>query len=85
MSVAAKFAAGENPMLEAAVVKELGNRFEQQLPNLIQAELDGREVPHDGEFLALLETLLQASLSFSLRGGTREIIRGLIARGLGLR
>jgi len=23
--------------------------------------------------------------SFSLRGGTREIIRGIIARGLGLR
>jgi hypothetical protein len=27
----------------------------------------------------------QASMSYSLRGGTREILRGIIARGLGLR
>jgi hypothetical protein len=29
--------------------------------------------------------LLQVSPSFSLRGGTREIVKGIIARGLGLR
>ena len=29
--------------------------------------------------------LTMASRSFSLRGGTREIMRGMIARGLGLR
>ena len=27
----------------------------------------------------------RAAPSFSLRGGTREILRGIIARGLGLR
>jgi acyl-CoA dehydrogenase len=27
----------------------------------------------------------QIAPSFSLRGGTREILRGIIARGLGLR
>ncbi len=34
------------------------------------------------------ETLAEAVLhapSFTLRGGTREILRGIIARGLGLR
>ena len=37
---------------------------------------------------ALLRTssyLLQVCPTFSLRGGTREILRGMIARGLGLR
>ncbi|HAM46531.1 MAG TPA: acyl-CoA dehydrogenase, partial [Alphaproteobacteria bacterium] len=29
--------------------------------------------------------LIQNSVSYSLRGGTREILRGIIARGLGLR
>ena len=29
--------------------------------------------------------VLQVRPSFSLRGGTREILRGMIARGLGLR
>jgi len=38
--------------------------------------------------LALSETLAYVTLhapSFTLRGGTREILRGIIARGLGLR
>ena len=29
--------------------------------------------------------ITQANVSFSLRGGTREIVRGIIARGLGMR
>jgi len=43
------------------------------------------------EFIAssdLLQTLgylEQMGATFSLRGGTREILRGIIARGLGLR
>jgi hypothetical protein len=39
----------------------------------------------DGAFNATLAYLVQASPSFSLRGGTREILRGIIARELGLR
>jgi hypothetical protein len=39
----------------------------------------------DDAFEATLTYLLQASPSFSLRGGTREILRGIIARELGLR
>ena len=38
-----------------------------------------------GDLGRLLRALLIASPSFSLRGGTREVIRGIIARGLGLR
>jgi hypothetical protein len=33
----------------------------------------------------VLAYLTQMAPSFSLRGGTREILRGIIARGLGLR
>ena len=33
----------------------------------------------------VLGYLTQTVPSFSLRGGTREILRGIIARGLGLR
>jgi hypothetical protein len=32
-----------------------------------------------------LAYVTQAAPTFSLRGGTREILRGIIARGLGLR
>ena len=84
MSTAAKLAAGEDPMVEASVVKELGNAFEQDMPRRVQAIVDcGWDDP--GDLARLLRALLIASPSFSLRGGTREVIRGIIARGLGLR
>lgn len=84
LAVAGKLSRGEDPALEAAVVKDLGNSFEQELPRLVQAavELDlGAPEP----LPQLLGFLLQVSPSFSLRGGTREILKGIIARGLGLR
>jgi alkylation response protein AidB-like acyl-CoA dehydrogenase len=83
-SVAAKIARGEDPALEATMVKDLGNSFEQAMPELVQAAVDVD--PAGPEALGLvLGHLLQVSPSFSLRGGTREILKGIIARGLGLR
>ena len=83
-SVAAKLARGEDPALEATIVKDLGNSYEQAIPQLVQAAVDFGDA--DAEVLrAVCFYLLQVSPSFSLRGGTREIIRGIIARGLGLR
>ncbi len=84
MSTAAKLADGEDPALEAAIVKDLGNSFEQELPRVLQASADC-DLSSDTDFARALALLLQVSPSFSLRGGTREILRGIIARGLGLR
>ncbi len=84
MSVAAKLAAGEDPSVEAAVIKDLGNSYEQELPRALQAVLSADLLGTD-TLSRLLMLLLQTSPSFSLRGGTREILRGIIARGLGLR
>ncbi len=84
MSTAAKLAAGEDPMVEASVVKELGNAFEQDMPRRVQAIVTSGWDDAD-DLARLLRALLIASPSFSLRGGTREVIRGIIARGLGLR
>jgi alkylation response protein AidB-like acyl-CoA dehydrogenase len=84
LSVAAKLADGYDPVTEAAIVKDLGNNFEQDMPRRIQALVDC-EADRDDLLAQLLRALLLASPSFSLRGGTREIMRGMIARGLGLR
>ena len=84
MSTAAKLAAGEDPMVDASVVKELGNAFEQDMPRRVQAIL-ACDWNGESDLARLLRALLIASPSFSLRGGTREVIRGIIARGLGLR
>jgi alkylation response protein AidB-like acyl-CoA dehydrogenase len=86
LSVAGQLAAGSDPALEAAIVKDLGNAFEQQLPRTVQAIGDSSiAAAEDEPFGQVLGFLLQTSPSFSLRGGTREILRGIIARGLGLR
>ena len=81
LSVAGKLAAGENPAVAAAVVKDLGTSLEQDIPRAIQAMAGAS----DEVFERTLSYLLQTSPSFSLRGGTREILRGIIARELGLR
>lgn len=83
-SVAGKIAAGDDPALEATIVKDLGNSFEQALPRLVQAAIEV-DLAGDEPIALLLAYLLQTSPSFSLRGGTREILKGIIARGLGLR
>ena len=87
LSVAAMLQAGESPNLEAAMVKDMGTRFEQSIPNLAQELLD---LPPDASADALpyqqvLHLMTLLAPSFSLRGGSGEILRGIIARGLGLR
>lgn len=86
VSLAAQLADGRSPVVEAALVKDLGTRFEQSIPTLLGdllGAVQGAAVPHLLQrTLAYLERMAPV---FSLRGGTREILRGVIARGLGLR
>jgi alkylation response protein AidB-like acyl-CoA dehydrogenase len=86
LAVTAQLADGQNPAWAASCVKDLGAVFEQDIPEIAQAVLD--EAPAVGggsDHAQVLAALMQMAPSFSLRGGTREILRGIIARGLGLR
>jgi alkylation response protein AidB-like acyl-CoA dehydrogenase len=86
LALSARLAEGASPVIEAALVKDLGTEFEQALPNWLADALYA--APDDAPPDMLLRTLhyvLQVCPTFSLRGGTREILRGVIARGLGLR
>jgi alkylation response protein AidB-like acyl-CoA dehydrogenase len=85
LSVTGALASGENPATHAAIVKDAGTSFEQSVPRLIADRLASGNQPVPHSLLATLAYLTAMSPSFSLRGGTREIIRGIIARGLGLR
>jgi alkylation response protein AidB-like acyl-CoA dehydrogenase len=86
IAVTGKLAQGESPIVEAALVKDLGTGVEQLIPAAIADDLysrEGQDVPL--ELLHTLNYVIQVAPSFSLRGGTRDILRGMIARGLGLR
>ena len=86
MSVAGMLEAGKSPALEAALVKALGNDFEKLVPELLRLAAPALgDAAADARYRRAFEQTLLHAPSFTLRGGTREVLRGVIARGLGLR
>jgi alkylation response protein AidB-like acyl-CoA dehydrogenase len=86
IAVTARLARGESPVVEAALVKDIGTGFEQDIPALLEAAIAANPgQAADPELYRTVAYLSQISPTFSLRGGTREVLRGMIARGLGLR
>jgi alkylation response protein AidB-like acyl-CoA dehydrogenase len=84
-AIAELLEAGENPVIDAAIVKDVGNSFEQEIPEVVRLIRPPAGDASGGDFAAVLAFVTQTAPSFSLRGGTREILRGIIARGLGVR
>ena len=86
LSIAGQLEARRNPLVEAACLKDLGTAFEQLMPELVHTLSDLQPtLQASADYQRVLAYVTQVAPSFSLRGGTREIIRGIIARGLGLR
>lgn len=83
LAVAGMLEDGEDPLRQAALVKDLGNSFEQALPGNLRRLIDTEAMPEGMRRMHAYLTML--STTFSLRGGTREIMRGIIAKELGLR
>ena len=86
LSVAEMQQNGEDPALEGSLIKEIGVAFEQSIPKTAH-ELFGIEAGLDqgSEFEKTYALLNMIAPSFSLRGGTREIMRGIIAKHMELR
>lgn len=86
LSVADALTHGRPTDQEAAIVKVLGTATEGDVAELAGAST-GSGDPVDGlaRLRAMTATALLSRPGFTLRGGTNEILRGVIARGLGLR
>lgn len=85
-SVTAMLQEHQDAGLQAAIVKDVGALFEQGLPDLARELVDQEPDPRAASaYAAVLGNIVQNAPSWSLRGGTREILRGIIARGLGTR
>ncbi len=84
LGVAGMLAVGENPAVAAAAVKDQGALVEQAMPDIANDLFGGRADP-DSALAQVMQYTTLAVPSFSLRGGTREILRGILAKGLGLR
>lgn len=84
LGVAMMLSRGENPALAASLVKDQGALVEQAMPDVAHELFGGTAEPGSSLDQAMKYAAL-AVPSFSLRGGTREILRGIIAKGLDLR
>ena len=88
LSIAGMLERGQLPNVEAAVVKDLGTAFDQEIPNVARSffsESMRADLDDDNLFEAVLDYDLLYAPSLSIKGGTREMLRNAIARGLGLR
>lgn len=77
---------GVSPETEAALVKDLGNRLENDLTQQVRAMLN--DLPDEEwspEMRRIMNIGVLRSPPNTLRGGTTEVMRGIIARQLGLR
>ncbi|QSR32186.1 acyl-CoA dehydrogenase [Nocardioides sp. S5] len=83
LRVAAALDGGSTPNVQAALVKEIGTRFEGEVIEAVRkAALHGAD--EHGAFRQLLTNAVMHAPGFTLRGGTNEILRGIVAKGLGL-
>jgi alkylation response protein AidB-like acyl-CoA dehydrogenase len=85
LSIAGQIACGNLPSLEAALVKDMGNRHEREVPEVLRSLEDLVPAFVGSDLRSNLAAAILAAPSFTLRGGTPEVLRGIIARGLGLR
>ncbi len=83
ISVAWELTRGGDAANQAALVKDLGTTFEQDSVAIVAdllCELDVSPPLRD-----MLATAWLHKPLFTLRGGTNEVLRGVVARGMGLR
>lgn len=83
IGVAQKLEEKENVGIHAALVKDLGTEFEKKIVEVARLLLG---VTPSLTSTILIERLLAQSImhspGFTLRGGTNEILRGIVAKGL---
>tara|TARA_B100001093_G_scaffold515943_1_gene593535 strand:- start:1023 stop:1667 length:645 start_codon:yes stop_codon:yes gene_type:complete len=86
LSVAGMQQAGKDPALEGSLIKEIGVAFEQSIPKTAH-DLFGIEtgLNNGSELEKTYAMLNMVAPSFSVRGGTREVMRGIIAKHMDLR
>jgi hypothetical protein len=86
ISVAGMLEAGQEPTVEGSIVKDIGTLWEQALPSRVHSL--AAFLPYDEKRAALdakLDFARRTAPKLTLQGGTTEVLRGIIARGLGMR
>ncbi|APE18969.1 acyl-CoA dehydrogenase family protein [Mycolicibacterium pallens] len=83
-AVAGALQRGESCDVAASVVKVMGTTVEGDIADFADLET-GDSTTESAEWLRLIAEAVDQRPGFTLRGGTNEVLRGVIARGLGIR
>ena len=83
LSVARALEEGRDASVEAALVKDLGTQFEQWLVLAVQSVVDSSPDPGATSLTeSLLASAILAAPAFTIRGGTTEVLRSIVAQAL---
>jgi alkylation response protein AidB-like acyl-CoA dehydrogenase len=88
VSVNGMLAAGKEPSVESSIVKELGTLWQQRLAARARELASFRDEAATADLIPFRDRLARALVTapqITIQGGTSEILRATIARGLGLR
>lgn len=81
LTVAGKLEQGDDPSYLAVITKDLGAELEQRTASGVRSMFD----TPSAELRRAIDFTVRAAPTYSLRGGAREILRGITARSLGVR
>jgi alkylation response protein AidB-like acyl-CoA dehydrogenase len=86
LGVSALLQEGSSPETEAALVKEVGTRFEREIIEGVRAVApSGPKTQGMSDYQSVLRDGILHIPSSTIRGGTNEVLKGIVARQLGLR
>jgi len=87
VSVNGMLQAGKEPVVEGSLVKDVGTLWEQALPARARdlAAFVDASSPARKTFDEVVTRATGIAPKLTIQGGTTEVLRGIIARGLGLR
>jgi acyl-CoA dehydrogenase len=85
LAVAGALAAGQAPDIAAALVKDVGTQLENEIIEVARTLAPVEPEPGAPGYAGLLAHAVLHAPGFTIRGGTNEILRTVVARGLGLR
>jgi alkylation response protein AidB-like acyl-CoA dehydrogenase len=87
LAMAGMLQEGKSPVVEAALVKDLGTIYMQELPEVgrVLAESDAATEEDLAAYLDVAQYATMMAPAYTIQGGTTQVLRGMVARGLGLR
>ena len=81
VAVAGMMQGGKSPAIEAALVKDLGTIYQQDLPEIarVLAESDATTEEDMADFLDVAQYATMMAPSYTIQGGTTQVLRGIVA------